>query len=146
MTRSLSQWLGVELSPGLLQLALTHFSYAEEHPGTPSNERLEFVGDVVLGAIISELLYRSRPDLDVDQLTRLRLHLVNLRALGELAAGLGPHLLLGRRAEENGGREKAGILGDALVSLIGAVHLEHGPAAARTTVERLFGPALRALV
>ena len=112
--------------------ALTHRSFAYEHGGLPTNERLEFLGDSVLGLVVTDELYRSHPDLPEGQLAKLRASVVNMtslagvaRALG--AGGLGPQLLLGRGEETTGGREKDSILADALEALIGAVHLRLRP-------------------
>ncbi|MDT7678265.1 MAG: ribonuclease [Pseudonocardiales bacterium] len=149
--------LGVELDTELLTLALTHRSYAYEHGGLPTNERLEFLGDSVLGVIVTERLYRSHPDLPEGQLAKLRASVVNMHALASVArelgppqpdggpnAGLGTYLYLGRGEELTGGRGKASILADATEALIGAVYLAHGLEIARDVVERLFDGLLRA--
>ena len=139
--------LGVELPADLLRLALTHRSYAYEHGGLPTNERLEFLGDSVLGLVVTDELYRSHPDLPEGQLAKLRASVVNMtslarvsRALGE--GGIGPHLLLGRGEQATGGREKDSILADALEALLGAVHLGQGLDTASAIVHRLFDPLL----
>ncbi|MCZ2822045.1 ribonuclease III [Modestobacter sp. VKM Ac-2977] len=139
--------LGLELSGDLLALALTHRSYAYENGGLPTNERLEFLGDSVLGLVVTDELYRSHPDLPEGQLAKLRASVVNMtslarvsRSLGE--GGIGPHLLLGRGEQATGGREKDSILADALEALIGAVHLGQGLDTAATVVHRLFDPLL----
>jgi ribonuclease-3 len=139
--------LGVELPGGLLALALTHRSYAYENGGLPTNERLEFLGDSVLGLVVTDELYRSHPDLPEGQLAKLRASVVNMtslagvsRALGD--GGIGPHLLLGRGEETTGGREKDSILADALEALIGAIHLGRGLDVAAAIVHRLFDPLL----
>jgi ribonuclease-3 len=149
--------LGVELDTELLTLALTHRSYAYEHGGLPTNERLEFLGDSVLGVIVTERLYRQHPDLPEGQLAKLRASVVNMHALASVArelgppgpdggpnAGLGTYLYLGRGEELTGGRGKASILADATEALIGAVYLAHGLEIARDVVERLFDALLRA--
>ncbi|PZA20165.1 ribonuclease III [Modestobacter versicolor] len=145
--RWLAGALGVELPAALLELALTHRSFAYEHGGLPTNERLEFLGDSVLGLVVTDELYRSHPDLPEGQLAKLRASVVNMnslarvsRALGE--GGIGPHLLLGRGETTTGGREKDSILADALEALIGAVHLGLGLDAASAIVHRLFDPLL----
>jgi ribonuclease-3 len=153
----LTAQLGVELDTELLTLALTHRSYAYEHGGLPTNERLEFLGDSVLGVIVTERLYRSHPDLPEGQLAKLRASVVNMHALASVArelgppepdgvpnAGLGAYLYLGRGEELTGGRGKASILADATEALIGAVYLAHGLEIARDVVERLFDGLLRA--
>ncbi|WP_249522781.1 ribonuclease III [Modestobacter marinus] len=139
--------LGLELPGDLLALALTHRSYAYENGGLPTNERLEFLGDSVLGLVVTDELYRSHPDLPEGPLAKLRASVVNMtslarvsRALGE--GGIGPHLLLGRGEQSTGGREKDSILADALEALIGAVHLGLGLDTASAVVHRLFDPLL----
>jgi ribonuclease-3 len=139
--------LGVELPGGLLPLALTHRSYAYEHGGLPTNERLEFLGDAVLGLVVTDELYRSQPDLPEGRLAKLRASVVNMTSLAGVArrlgdGGLGPHLLLGRGEETTGGREKDSILADALEALIGATHLGLGLGVASDVVHRLFDPLL----
>ncbi|PWW23228.1 ribonuclease-3 [Geodermatophilus normandii] len=139
--------LGVELPGGLLALALTHRSYAYENGGLPTNERLEFLGDAVLGLVVTDELYRSQPGLPEGRLAKLRASVVNMTSLAGVArrlgaGGLGPHLLLGRGEETTGGREKDSILADALEALIGAVHLGRGLDTAGAIVHRLFDPLL----
>ena len=141
--------LGVGLDEELLTLALTHRSYAYENGGLPTNERLEFLGDAVLGVVVTERLYRDHPDLPEGQLAKLRASVVNMHALAGVAAGLGPdglgaHLYLGRGEELTGGRSKTSILADATEALIGAVYLAHGLETARATVHRLFDALLAA--
>jgi ribonuclease-3 len=145
--RWLHDALGVELPDGLLGLALTHRSFAYENGGLPTNERLEFLGDSVLGLVVTDELYRSQPDLPEGQLAKLRASVVNMTSLAGVArslgdGGLGPHLLLGRGEETTGGREKDSILADALEALIGAVHLGCGLDAAGRLVHELFDPLL----
>jgi len=135
--------LGVEIGAELLTLALTHRSYAYENGGLPTNERLEFLGDSVLGVIVTERLYRDHPDLPEGQLAKLRASVVNMHALAGVAAtlsdgGLGTYVYLGRGEELTGGREKASILADATEALIGAVYLQHGLETTRGLVHRLF--------
>jgi ribonuclease III len=139
--------LGIELPGDLLILALTHRSYAYEHGGLPTNERLEFLGDSVLGLVVTDELYRSQPDLPEGQLAKLRASVVNMTSLAGVArslgtGGIGPHLLLGRGEETTGGREKDSILADALEALIGAVHLGCGLDSAGELIHRLFDPLL----
>ncbi|MGK5112147.1 MULTISPECIES: ribonuclease III [unclassified Geodermatophilus] len=143
----LSDALGVELPGGLLALALTHRSYAYENGGLPTNERLEFLGDSVLGLVVTDELYRRHPELPEGRLAKLRASVVNMTSLAGVArrlgaGGLGPHLLLGRGEETTGGREKDSILADALEALIGAVHVGLGLDAAGGVVHRLFDPLL----
>ena len=113
------------LDPELLTLALTHRSYAYENGGLPTNERLEFLGDSVLGVIVTETLYRTHPDLSEGRLAKLRAAVVNARALADVAhtIGLGKYVLLGKGEESTGGREKSSILSDTVEAVIGAVFL-----------------------
>jgi ribonuclease-3 len=138
--------LGVDVDDELMELALTHRSYAYEHGGLPTNERLEFLGDSVLGVVVTERLYREHPDLPEGQLAKLRASVVNMHALAAVARDLdlGGRLYLGRGEEMTGGREKPSILGDAVEAVLGAVHLQHGIETSRVLVERLFGELLRA--
>ena len=105
-----------ELEDGLLIHALTHRSYAYENGGLPTNERLEFLGDSVLGLVVTDRLYNLYPDLSEGRLAKLRAAVVNARALADVARtlGLGPYVRLGRGEETTGGREKASILSDTV--------------------------------
>ncbi len=134
------------LDPELLDRALTHRSYAYENGGVPTNERLEFLGDSVLGVVVTEALYLAHPDLPEGQLAKLRAAVVNARALADVArgVGLGDHIKLGRGEETTGGRQKASILSDTVEAVIGAVHLSAGLEAAAETVHRLFDPVMEA--
>lgn len=135
-----------ELDPGLLDRALTHRSYAYENGGLPTNERLEFLGDSVLGVVVTEHLFRSHPDLSEGRLAKLRAAVVNARALAEVARtiGLGEHIKLGRGEESTGGREKASILSDTVEAVIGAIYISGDFANARAVVHRLFDPLMDA--
>jgi ribonuclease-3 len=140
---SLLDALGVELDAELLTLALTHRSYAYENGGLLPNERLEFLGDSVLGVVITDNLYRAHPDLPEGQLAKLRASVVNMHALAGVARELGPeglgaYLLLGRGEELTGGRDKASILADGMEAMIGAVYLQHGIEVSTKLVLRLF--------
>ena len=136
--------LGVDVSYELLDLALTHRSYAYEHGGLPHNERLEFLGDSILGQAVTVMLYRENPDLDEGDLAKRRASLVSAVALAEIARliDLGAHLRLGRGEELTGGREKSSILADCLEAVIGAVYLSAGPEDATAFVLRLMEPLL----
>ncbi len=141
--------LGVALPDELLSLALTHRSYAYEHGGLPTNERLEFLGDAVLGLIITDELYHRYPDQPESFLAKLRSSVVNTRALARVARhlseeGLGAYLLLGRGEETSGGADKSSILADGMESLLGAIYLEHGVDVARAVIVRLFAPLVEA--
>lgn len=145
--RSLLDALGVELPDELLTLALTHRSYAYEHGGLPTNERLEFLGDAVLSLTITDELFRRHADRPEGDLAKLRASVVNTTALADVARtltdeGLGAHLLLGRGEVNTGGAGKPSILADGMESLLGAVYLQHGIDAARTVILRLFGVLL----
>lgn len=134
------------LDPELLLRALTHRSFAYENGGLPTNERLEFLGDSVLGVVVTETLYRVHPDLSEGRLAKLRAAVVNARALAEVAReiGLGEHILLGRGEETTGGREKASILSDTVEAVIGAIHLSGGFEVSAEVVHRLFDPLIEA--
>ena len=138
--------LGLDVNEPLLELALTHRSYAYENGGLPTNERLEFLGDSVLGLVVTEALYLRHPDLPEGQLAKLRASVVNMRALAHVArdfsGGLGAHVLLGRGEESTGGRDKPSILADTLEALLGAVYVACGIEASASLVHRLFDPLL----
>jgi ribonuclease-3 len=134
------------LDPELLERALTHRSYAYENGGLPTNERLEFLGDSVLGVVVTETLYVTHPDLSEGRLAKLRAAVVNARALAEVGRGirLGEHVKLGRGEETTGGRNKASILSDTVEAVIGAVHLSGGIEVSSRVVHRLFDPLIEA--
>ena len=136
--------LNLKLGPELCTRALTHRSYAYENGGLPTNERLEFLGDSVLGVVVTDALYRRHPDLPEGQLAKLRAAVVNMRALAGIGRdlGLGRFLLLGRGEEASGGRDKSSILADTVEALIGAVYYEHGIEVARDMVHRLVDDLL----
>jgi ribonuclease III len=136
--------LGTGLSAAVLERALTHRSYAYEHGGLPHNERMEFLGDAVLGLVVTDALYAREPELPEGQLAKLRASVVNTRALAGVARalGLGEWLRLGRGEETTGGRDKSSILADTMEALIGAVYLERGLDGATVMVRRLFEPLL----
>lgn len=127
-------------SPELLRRAMAHRSWCAEHGGEESNERLEFLGDAVLGWVIADLAFRSYPELTEGKLSDLRKALVNATTLAEVAedVGIGEALLLGRGEGLAGGRRKRSILADALEAVIGAVYLDAGVEAARRLIHRLF--------
>jgi ribonuclease III len=136
--------LEVSLNPGLLERALTHRSYAYENGGLPTNERLEFLGDSVLGLVVTDTLFRGHPDLPEGQLAKLRAAVVQMRALAGVARGLslGSYIRLGRGEEGTGGRDKPSILADTLEAVIGAVYLDRGLEEAGDLVHRLFDPVI----
>jgi ribonuclease III len=141
---NLQRALGVPLDPDLLERALTHRSYAYENGGLPTNERLEFLGDSVLGLIVTDTLFREHPDLPEGQLAKLRAAVVQMRALAGVARGLrlGTYIRLGRGEEGTGGRDKPSILADTLEAVIGAVYTDRGLEAAGDLVHRLFDPVI----
>ena len=128
--------------PALLQAALYHSSYANEHRGAhiASNERLEFLGDAVLGFVTAEHLYKKHPDLPEGDLTRIRAALVCEESLHEVAQtlSLGDHLCLGKGEEQGGGRRRPSILADATESVFAAVYLDGGIEAARELIHRVL--------
>ncbi|WP_116112969.1 ribonuclease III [Austwickia chelonae] len=138
--------LGVRLDEGALRHALTHRSYAYENGGIPNNERLEFLGDSVLGLVVTESLYSDHPDLAEGQLAKLRAACVNMRALAAVGRtlGLGEFLLLGRGEEATGGRDKASILADTVEAVIGTVYLAEGIETSRVFVHHLIDPLMKA--
>jgi ribonuclease-3 len=139
--------LGVDLPDELLTMALTHRSYSFENGGLPTNERLEFLGDAVLGLLVADILIRRHPDSPEGELAKLRNSIVNTQALATVGrgladAGLGAFLLLGRGEVVTGGADKASILADGVEALLGAVYMQHGFDASREVVLRLFGDLL----
>ena len=126
----------------LLQEALTHRSYLNESPNStlPSNERLEFIGDSLLGFVIAERLYGETPELSEGEMTKIRAMLVRMETLARLASSLdlGRHLYLGRGEEASGGRSRPTTLARILEAVIGAVLLDQGFAVAREFVLKLF--------
>lgn len=133
-----------DLDPELLDRALTHRSYAYEHGGLPTNERLEFLGDSVLGVVVTDTLFRTHPDLSEGRLAKLRAAVVNARALAQVARaiGLGAHIKLGRGEEATGGRNKSSILSDTVEAVIGAVYISGGFTSAGDVVHLLFDPLM----
>jgi ribonuclease-3 len=136
--------LKVVLDDGILERALTHRSYAYEHGGLPTNERLEFLGDSVLGLVVTDSLFRGHPDLPEGQLAKLRAAVVNSKALAGVGRDLelGAHLRLGRGEETTGGRDKSSIVADTVEAVIGAVYIDRGLAVATELVHRLFDPLI----
>lgn len=142
----LTQAIGIDLGDDLLELALTHRSYAYENGGLPTNERLEFLGDSVLGLVITESLFAAHPNVPEGQLAKLRAAVVNSRALADVARslGLGDCIRLGRGELSTGGADKSSILADTLEALLGAVYLRHGLAESARVIHQLFDPLMRA--
>ena len=132
--------LGLTVGVKLFDRALTHRSYAYERGGLPTHERLEFLGDSILGLVVTEHLFLTYPDLSEGQLAKLRAAVVNSRALADVARSLqlGDLVHLGRGEESTGGRDKSSILADTMEAVIGAVFLQHGVDGARLFVHDLF--------
>ncbi|WP_375384635.1 ribonuclease III [uncultured Microbacterium sp.] len=140
----LTDKLGVVIDPELLSLALTHRSFAYENGQLPHNERLEFLGDSVLGQAVTVRLFTANPELDEGELAKRRASVVSTVALAEVARriGLGQYILLGRGENQTGGRDKDSILADTMEAIIGATFLSAGADAATTLVLRLVEPLL----
>lgn len=132
--------LGITIDPQLFELALVHRSYAYEHGAIPHNERLEFLGDAVLGLVITEHLYTRFPDYPEGRLAKLRAAVVNANALADVARRLelGPLVMLGKGELATGGADKSSILADAFESTLGALFLSAGGDAAERFVHHLF--------
>jgi ribonuclease-3 len=130
--------------PELLRRAMAHRSYCAEVTGVESNERLEFLGDAVLGWVVADVVFRRHPDMAEGQLTDLRKSVVNANFLAQVARDidLGAHLLLGKGEDAAGGRDKPSILSDALEAVIGAMYLDGGPDVAHRLVAALIGEGL----
>ena len=130
--------------PGLLERALTHRSYSNEHRDfqSPNNERLEFLGDTVLGFVIGDMIYRSFPNLQEGALSKIKAHLVSATMLAEKGRGLGlgRFLRMGTGEARSGGSEKLSLLADAFEAVVAAVYLDGGLPAAAAFVRRVFGP------
>ena len=144
----LNEQLGVVIEPSLLELAFTHRSFAYESEIKETNERLEFLGDSVLGLIVTEELYKRYPDFDESRLSPLRSGVVNMRALADIARelDLGSYIRLGKGEEVTGGRDKNSLLADALEALIGAIYLQFGFDICTQIVRRLISSTMDAAV
>ena len=141
--------LGVRFSdPSLRSAAVTHRSYAFEQELGVNNERLEFLGDAVLGLVVTDMAYNDFPEMPEGELAKLRAAIVNMSALADVARDLrlGDFILLGKGEEMSGGRDKASILADALEAILGAIYLDQGLGPARAFIERLFRPRMVAYV
>lgn len=143
---ALAERLGWEVKDqALFAQALAHRSWCAEHAGREPNERLEFLGDAVLGQIVTDYLFRTYPDLPEGELAKARAAVVNSASLANMARGLqlGNALLLGKGEDSSGGRLKASILADAMEALIGAIYLDAGYEVADQIVLQLVGDRLR---
>lgn len=141
---SLSEKLGVEIDRELLKLALTHRSYSYEHGNIPNNERLEFLGDSVLGFVVTSHIYETLTDLPEGEMTKVKNAVVSARALAVIAGslGIGEYLLLGKGELATDGRNKPNLLADAFEAILGAAYMSAGFDAARALVEKFVFPLL----
>ena len=147
--KALERLLGVRFKDAeLREIALTHRSYAFENGLDNNNERLEFLGDAVLGIVVTDMAFREFTEMPEGELAKLRAAIVNMGALAEVGRdlGIGRFVLLGKGEEMSGGRDKSSILADALEALLGAIYLDRGLDAARRLIERLFRPRMIAYV
>lgn len=138
---ALEERLGYRFSDaGLLRRALSHRSWCAEHPGDVSNERLEFLGDAILGMVVTDRIFAAYPELPEGQLAKVRAAVVSAETLAEMAAELdvGSHVLVGRGEEQSGGRRKASILADAMEAVIGGLYLDAGWERTHDLVGRLL--------
>jgi ribonuclease III len=143
--KALDRVLGIRFRDAAIrQTALTHRSYAFENDLGTNNERLEFLGDAVLGIVVTDMAFREFTEMPEGELAKLRAAIVNMTALADVARdlGLGRFILLGKGEEMSGGRDKSSILADALEALLGAVYLDRGLDAARKVIVRLFRPRM----
>jgi len=146
---ALDRLLGVRFKDAALrEMALTHRSYAFENEIHAHNERLEFLGDAVLGIVVTDMAFREFPEMTEGELAKLRAAIVNMGALADVARdlGIGRYVHLGKGEEGSGGRDKSSILADALEALLGAVYLDRGLDAARKLIVRVFRPRMIAYV
>jgi ribonuclease III len=147
--KALDRLLGVRFKDAALrEMALTHRSYAFENETHAHNERLEFLGDAVLGIVVTDMAFREFPEMTEGELAKLRAAIVNMSALADVARdlGIGRFVHLGKGEEGSGGRDKSSILADALEALLGAVYLDRGLDAARKLIVRVFRPRMIAYV
>ena len=141
---ALGKSLGVEIEPQLLELALTHRSYSYENGRGPNNERLEFLGDAILGFLVTSHIHDHFVDLDEGELTKLKNAVVSAPALAKAAQSLdlGSHLLLGKGEIRTGGREKQNLLADCFEAVLGAAYVSKGMGAASQIVTKFILPML----
>jgi len=145
--RALEARIGhVFVDDALFRRALTHRSYCAEHAGEPSNEQLEFLGDAVLGYVVSDHVFHAHPDLSEGQWSKVRASVVNTESLAEVAreVGVGEGLLLGKGEAAAGGRDKGSILGDAMEAIFAAVYLDGGEDRARAVILGLLADRIAA--
>lgn len=139
--------LGLSRTPETLALAIVHRSYSYENGRIPTNERLEFLGDSVLGVVVTDYLYRTFTDMPEGQLAKMRSAIVNAQSLAVVAEqfDLGDYLLLGRGEQSTGGRHKVSILADAMEAVIGAIYLDGGMDGAREFILRTFADLIESV-
>lgn len=144
--QALYQRLGLKGDLKLLKLAVSHRSWCAEHLSQESNERLEFLGDSVLGLIVTEYIYLSFPSLAEGELAKLRSSVVDATTLAQIALSLdlGSVLLLGKGENSSGGRQKVSILADAMEAVIGSIYISEGFQSARELVLGLLSPYIQA--
>ena len=141
---ALGKSLGVDIEPQLLELALTHRSYSYENGRGPNNERLEFLGDAILGFLVTSHIHDNFSDMDEGNLTKLKNAVVSAPALAQAAisVNLGEYLLLGKGEIQTGGREKMNLLADTFEAVLGAAYVSKGLEAAKTIVDQHILPLL----
>ena len=141
---ALGKSLGVEIEPQLLELALTHRSYSYENGRGPNNERLEFLGDAILGFLVTSHIHDHFSNMDEGNLTKLKNAVVSAPALAQAASSinLGEYLLLGKGEIQTGGREKMNLLADTFEAVLGAAYVSKGLEAAKTIVDQHILPLL----
>ncbi len=141
---TLTERLGITIEPALLELALTHSSFSYENGKTPNNERLEFLGDSVLGFVVTGHVYAENPEMDEGSLSRLRSATVSAKTLAIAAnqIGLGEFIRLGKGEISTDGRNKTNILADTFEAIIGAAYLSGGLAPAKAIIDTLVLPLL----
>jgi ribonuclease-3 len=141
---ALGKSLGVDIEPQLLELALTHRSYSYENGRSPNNERLEFLGDAILGFLVTSHIHDHFSDMDEGNLTKLKNAVVSAPALAQAASSinLGEYLLLGKGEIQTGGREKMNLLADTFEAVLGAAYVSKGLEAAKTIVNQHILPLL----
>lgn len=143
------QALGIPVAPGsIYETALTHRSYAFEQTEPPAhNERLEFLGDAILEALVTDLIYSEYPDLAEGEMARLRASVVNTQALAEAARSvhLGEHIRLGKGEENSGGRDKESLLANTFEAVVGALYLDKGLDGVKKALRGFFAEEVRRL-
>lgn len=143
--RPLLEHLGVDIDRDMLKLALTHRSFANEHDHLPNNERLEFVGDAVLGLSIASRLYHDHPSRPESDISKMRASIVSRYGLADVAheINLGDYILLGKGELATGGREKDSILADTMEAIFGAIYMQHGFEPTRDVILSIFAEKLQ---